>query len=369
MAIIYAAIGATEQTALEQVGSTGGGGATLPDTPANVLLDAGNASKVVTLDGSGAGTTTSFIDTFQTGAVAAIGGEAAGTALIADGAGDVATTSADVSAFLASANAAAALASIGGASDPVAVLPESASVSLFLRNADIRGADNTFAAQWPAAVGPVFYGYSPACVGSTDPVWYGGATSGFPIFQTTSGVREIRWQGNFGGSAPILPASGAGAWSLLLVVVGAQLTGTSASIAGWGNFGNTANVTVCSRLNSLTAWAVTVRGNSQTDVTQAILDSGTYPATTDPTALLVTYDGATLSFWKAVAVDSDWLLIGTLSVTLAIATTLPFSLARAGGNTAWSSTVGVREAALWTTALDATARTALRSYITTAALL
>ena len=92
----------------------GGGGAALPDTPANVLLDAGNADTLVALAaGTGAGVARSYIDAFQSGAVAAIGAEVAGTALIADGLGDVDTTSADVSAFLAAANAAAARASIG----------------------------------------------------------------------------------------------------------------------------------------------------------------------------------------------------------------------------------------------------------------
>lgn len=254
-------------------------------------------------------------------------------------------------------------------SSPVDSLPEPASVALWLRNADLRGSDGTFASQWPAVVGPDLFGYANSVTGSTDAIWYGGAVTGFPIFQTTSGVREIRWQGNYGGCAPILPAAGAGVWSVALVVVGAQLTGTSASLAGWGHFAAAANVTFFSRLNSLTAWGITVRGSSQTDVTQAILNGGAYPATTDPTALLGTYDGATLSLWKAVAADSAWVSIGTLSVTLAISTTTPFCLARAGGNTAYSSTVGIREAIVWRTALDSTARTALRAYITTAGVL
>jgi len=94
----------------------GGGGATLPDTPANVLLDVANEGTLVALAATtGVGSAVSYIDAFQAGAVAAIGGEAAGTALIADGLGDVATTSADVSAFLATANAAAARAAIGAA--------------------------------------------------------------------------------------------------------------------------------------------------------------------------------------------------------------------------------------------------------------
>lgn len=51
------------------------------------------------------------------GLKAALTGEVAGTALIADGAGDVATTSADVSALLAAANADEARTALGAAAD------------------------------------------------------------------------------------------------------------------------------------------------------------------------------------------------------------------------------------------------------------
>ena len=348
----------------------GGGGAALPDTPANVLLDAGNADTLVALAaGTGAGVARSYIDAFQTGAVAAIGAEVAGTALIADGLGDVDTTSADVSAFLAAANAAAALASIGGASDPIAELPESASVTIYLRNADLRGQDGAFAAMWAAAAGPPGFGLLSRVTGTTDALWYGGPTAGFPVFQTTSSVRELRWQGALPGGTPLTPGTGSASWSVMVVVVGAQLTGTAAAILGWGNFPNGQNVCLFSRWNSKTAWGATVRSNSSTDETQIILDDSGFPATTDPTALLLTYDGTALSLWKAVSGDASWVSVGTLTVTLNLATNYPLCFSRAGGNSTFASTVGIREVAAWRAALDSDARTALRTYITTAGLL
>ena len=128
-------------------GGGGGGGAALPDTPANVLLDAGNADTLVALAaGTGAGVARSYIDAFQSGAVAAIGAEVAGTALIADGLGDIGTTSADVSAFLASANAAPALASIGGGAGPTILYADDCTAEAGSESASITGtgASSTF---------------------------------------------------------------------------------------------------------------------------------------------------------------------------------------------------------------------------------
>ena len=303
----------------------------------------------------------SYTDPITTIGDLATGGDAGTTRLAVGADGSVLTSLGGRAQWAAAAS---------GSAEPVDSLPEPSSVSLWLRNADLRGSDGTSIGVWPAEVGPDLVAYAPALTGTTDSVWVGSPPSTtFPIFATTSSIREARWQGNYGGCSPMLPAAGAGAWSVVVIAVGAQLTGVSASVAGWGQAAGEANVTLVSRLNSVTAWAVTTRGNSQTDTTSSIGSGGSEPATTDPTALLLTYDGATLSFWKAVSGDGSWVSVGTLSVTLAVSTTLPFCLARAGGNTAYSSTVGIREAIVWRAALDSTARTALRTYITSAGLL
>jgi hypothetical protein len=84
----------------------GGGGTALPTASA--------AGELPVSDGAGSAyTATSAGDVLALGMVAALAGEPAGAALISDGAGDVATTSADVSAMLAAANNAAARAALG----------------------------------------------------------------------------------------------------------------------------------------------------------------------------------------------------------------------------------------------------------------
>lgn len=84
--------------------SGGGGGASLPDTPANVLLDASAPNKVVVLDGSGAGTTGTaeeIVDTGISETCAAVSAPS-GSTLIYDAIdGDTDVCSATVAALLA----------------------------------------------------------------------------------------------------------------------------------------------------------------------------------------------------------------------------------------------------------------------------
>lgn len=83
-----------------------GGGASLPTASA--------AGELPVSAGAGSAyTATSAGDVLALGMVAALTGEPAGAALISDGAGDIATTSADVSAMLAAADAAAARTALG----------------------------------------------------------------------------------------------------------------------------------------------------------------------------------------------------------------------------------------------------------------
>ena len=92
-----------------------GGGASLPTASA--------AGELPVSDGAGtAYTATTAGDVLALGMVAALTGEPAGAALISDGAGDIATTSADVSAMLAAADAAAARAALG-VTAPASLLP------------------------------------------------------------------------------------------------------------------------------------------------------------------------------------------------------------------------------------------------------
>ena len=78
------------------------------------LPTASAAGELPVSDGAGtAYTATSAGDVLALGMVAALAGEPAGAALISDGAGDIATTSADVSAMLAASDAAAARAAMG----------------------------------------------------------------------------------------------------------------------------------------------------------------------------------------------------------------------------------------------------------------
>lgn len=84
----------------------GGGGTSLPT--------ASGAGEVPVSDGAGtAYTATTLDEVVVDGMKLALTGEPVGTTLIADGAGDVATTSADVSAVLAAANNAAIIAALG----------------------------------------------------------------------------------------------------------------------------------------------------------------------------------------------------------------------------------------------------------------
>lgn len=84
-------------------GVSGGGGASLPDTPANVLLDASAPNKVVVLDGSGAGTTGTaeeIVDTGISETCAAVSAPS-GSTLIYDAVGGATTVcSATVAALL-----------------------------------------------------------------------------------------------------------------------------------------------------------------------------------------------------------------------------------------------------------------------------
>jgi len=93
--------------------AVGGGGASLPT--------ASGANQLPVSDGAGtAYTATSAGDVLALGMVAALAGEPAGTTLISDGAGDVATTHADVSAMLAASDAAAARAALGAQGTSIA---------------------------------------------------------------------------------------------------------------------------------------------------------------------------------------------------------------------------------------------------------
>jgi hypothetical protein len=84
----------------------GGTGAALPTASA--------AGELPVSDGAGSAyTATTAGDVLALGMVAALTGEPAGAALISDGAGDLDVTSADVSAMLAAANAAAARTALG----------------------------------------------------------------------------------------------------------------------------------------------------------------------------------------------------------------------------------------------------------------
>lgn len=86
----------------------GGGGTSLPT--------ASGAGEVPVSDGAGSAYTATTLDEVVVdGMKLALTGSPVGTTLIADGAGDLDVTSADVSAMLAAANAAAALAALGGA--------------------------------------------------------------------------------------------------------------------------------------------------------------------------------------------------------------------------------------------------------------
>jgi hypothetical protein len=81
----------------------GSGGASLPDTPAGVLLDAGNPLKLVYLDAGGVGDAVTFEDATDTGMseimTALAGGNATeGDFLVADGAGGLQLASTDTAA-------------------------------------------------------------------------------------------------------------------------------------------------------------------------------------------------------------------------------------------------------------------------------
>ena len=90
-----------------------GGGTSLPT--------ASGAGELPVSDGAGSAyTATSAGDVLALGMVAALAGEPAGAALISDGAGDIATTSADVSAMLACVNDAAILAALGAQGPSIA---------------------------------------------------------------------------------------------------------------------------------------------------------------------------------------------------------------------------------------------------------
>lgn len=99
------------------IDGAGGGGASLPATPAEALLDAGNPLKLVYLDAGGAGAAVAFEDATDTGMSEIMSALAGGTAtagsyLSADGAGGLQLTAAPV-AGLDAARPSASTATIG----------------------------------------------------------------------------------------------------------------------------------------------------------------------------------------------------------------------------------------------------------------
>ena len=265
-------------------------------------------------------------------------------------------------------HAAAARALIGAASDPLSMIPASDDSVLWLRNADIRGATGTTVGVWPAAVGPDAYAYTAGAPPFTAIPWV-GVSSGRAIYQTTSGVPEIRWQASNGGFAPILPGDGTDQWTVCVVVVNAVLTGTAAAILGWGQNTSDRNVALFSRFNSVSQWRLSIRSFSTTDTTNSITNAAS-PSSANPTALLASFDGTTISFWEAESGDADWVSIGTLTHSLDVLEEHPIMLARTGtGTPSISSGLGIREVVAWRAALDSDARTALRTYVTAAGLL
>lgn len=115
------------------IDGAGGGGASLPATPAEALLDAGNPLKLVYLDAGGAGAAIPFEDATDTGMSeimsALAGGNAAeGNFLVADGAGGLQLASTDAAAVRTVIGASGA--NVLYASDGVAEAgSESASIS------------------------------------------------------------------------------------------------------------------------------------------------------------------------------------------------------------------------------------------------
>lgn len=89
------------------INGASGGGASLPDTPANVLLDAGNADEVVALNGLGVGTTKTYAEVILNGIGSVTESAAEGDFVVGDGAGGTQLASVDPAAVRAVIGAAA----------------------------------------------------------------------------------------------------------------------------------------------------------------------------------------------------------------------------------------------------------------------
>lgn len=268
------------------------------------------------------------------------------------------------------ASAAAALAAIGGASDPIAEVVAPTSCIAWLRAEDIYGRDASYASSWRSVVGPDMSGNEPAVIAGGASWINDDPPSVRPVYQTTGGVREIRFQGWNGGAIPTIPSIDATSFSACCVVVGAQLTGVMAGIMGWGQGTAGRNANIVSRINSKSAIAFTADAGSTASEALAILDVGTAPMTTAATAILVTYNGTTVSLYKALAADSAWVLVGTLATTLDIGSERPLVFGRtASGSTPSLSTVGFRFVCAHSAVLSGDEMVDLRAYFTTKGLL
>lgn len=383
------------------VNGAGAGGGDLPA--------ASTAGELLVSDGAGTDyTPTPRSDVVTDALVEMIGGEAEGSAIIADGAGDIRTVDANIAPFLAATSTADARDAIGaaatvtttrgdlirrgatadervplgtsgyvltsdgtdpvwaapaGGSDPVEDLPSPTTVIAYLRPDEIRGLDGAFAAVWPAAAGAPGYG-AYQVINGTPQLWI-SPRANYPAFGTSGGVREIVFAGAHLGrmAVPFSPSVAATAFTLAVVLRNAQLTGTTAMSLGWGGNLNDQLVALGSRFNGASQWVCSTGVyQAPTDPAYAIT-SPSHPSSTARTLLLVRYDGSTLEFFvgtNAAAMAS----VGTRTVTLAVSDYRPLTLGGSASDStqAYASTVSVIAIMAWSSELDDTDVAAVRTH-------
>lgn len=240
-----------------------------------------------------------------------------------------------------------------GVGDPIAELPQSASAVLYLRPEELTGPDGAFVAEWPGVRGR---GVGASQVLNGTPQWWVTSSAGFPLYGTSGGVREVVFSASQRMGTFSLPAKGAGAFTLALVVRNAQLSGATAAVAGFGGNANDRNVSFLSRFNSTSAWSLTTAlYSAPTDAAYAITDSGGHPATTDRTLLVARYNGTTLELLEGTAADGSLASVGTRTVTLNTDEQLPIMLGAGATNApSAASACSIVAAAAWRARLDDT---------------
>lgn len=314
-----------------------GAGPGLPNTPAEVLLDAASPSTIVALNGSGVGTSLSYAATRT-----AIGAPAVGSGTYA--ARPASPSSGDVYRVTSGARRGSNYVASGGVWNLLRVDPPSGVTPSFQLDGERLGettAGSAWTSTWPAEIGP------PA-------VRPGGTIDGSILVLASAGggLPGLSISGGAYLRTPWLGPTGASTRWLAIVVSRVTSAANYAVLLGWGLSAPGAGIwSIATRTAGIARWVGWV-GSGASAASSSTPSSGT-----TPTVILFQYDGTDCRLYQ------DAVHLATSAPTVATATTYPLTIGASSNNPGVDFSNGTLHAVLaGSGSLDSTARAALQAW-------